>query len=193
MQRLRRTRRRKGWSGEERITWRGESRRPGWWCVVRLEATRTAACTGPGWKKKEQIPAEEKESSRLELLVWLRKELLLRLPLVRVDESSWARVLLPLLSPPLLESRWQRIRFLQRREGEKERYCDCGEVAGWWMGCGVSWEGRWRDQWWRLEATAERKRKEKAGCRKTGEEKLIFCQFWAQFSPPSGHEMRPYL
>ena len=31
------------------------------------------------WRKKEQIPAEEKESSRLELLRWLRKELLLRL------------------------------------------------------------------------------------------------------------------
>jgi hypothetical protein len=33
------------------------------------EAVSLLACTGPGWKKKEQIPAEEKESSRLELLV----------------------------------------------------------------------------------------------------------------------------
>jgi hypothetical protein len=31
------------------------------------------------WRKKEQISAEEKASSRLELLVCLRKELLLRL------------------------------------------------------------------------------------------------------------------
>jgi len=54
-----------------------------WWCAVRLEAARTAACTGHGWKKKEQSPAKEKESSRLELLVWLRKELLPRLPLGR--------------------------------------------------------------------------------------------------------------
>jgi hypothetical protein len=30
---------------------------------------KPAACTVHGWKKKEQIPAEEKESSRLELLV----------------------------------------------------------------------------------------------------------------------------
>jgi hypothetical protein len=48
---------------------------------------RPAACTVHGWKKKEQIPAEEKESSRLELLVWLRKELLPRLPLGRKRAS----------------------------------------------------------------------------------------------------------
>jgi hypothetical protein len=30
---------------------------------------RPAAFTVHGWKKKEQIPAEEKESSQLELLV----------------------------------------------------------------------------------------------------------------------------
>jgi len=36
------------------------------------------------------------------------------------EESFWSRWwLLALLSPPLLESRWQRRRFLQRREGEK--------------------------------------------------------------------------
>jgi hypothetical protein len=33
------------------------------------KAVSLLACTGPGWKKKEQIPAEEKENSRLELLV----------------------------------------------------------------------------------------------------------------------------
>jgi hypothetical protein len=32
-------------------------------------AVEAGGCTCPGWKKKEQIPAEEKESSRLELLV----------------------------------------------------------------------------------------------------------------------------
>jgi hypothetical protein len=30
---------------------------------------KPAACTVHGWKKKVQIPAEKKESSRLELLV----------------------------------------------------------------------------------------------------------------------------
>ena len=43
------------------------------------EAGGAAVESGPGWKKEERIPAEEKESSRLEPLVWLRKELLLRL------------------------------------------------------------------------------------------------------------------
>jgi hypothetical protein len=37
--------------------------------VLRWRLVASLACTGPGWKKKEQIPAEEKESSRLELLV----------------------------------------------------------------------------------------------------------------------------
>jgi hypothetical protein len=49
---------------------------------------RPAACTVHGWKKKEQIPAEEKESSRLELLVWLRKEMLLWLLLVGVKAAG---------------------------------------------------------------------------------------------------------
>jgi hypothetical protein len=50
------------------------------------------------------------------------------------EESFWARWwLLALLSPPLLESRWQRRRFLQRREGEK------------WCNCHVRWfYGYWR-------------------------------------------------
>jgi len=66
--------------------WRGGSWRPGWWCTVQLEVVRPAVCIGHGWKKKEQSPAKEKESSRLELLVWLRRELLPRLP-----KSFWAR------------------------------------------------------------------------------------------------------
>ena len=37
--------------------------------VPRWRLVASLACTGPGWKKKEQIPAEEKERSRLELLV----------------------------------------------------------------------------------------------------------------------------
>jgi hypothetical protein len=49
---------------------------------------RPAACTVHGWKKKEQIPAEEKESSRLELLVCLGKEMLLWLLLVGVKASG---------------------------------------------------------------------------------------------------------
>ena len=68
--------------------WRGGSWRPGWWCTVQLEVVRPAACTGHGWKTKEQSPAKEKESSRLELLVWLRKELLPRLPLGRKRASG---------------------------------------------------------------------------------------------------------
>jgi len=71
-----------------KLTWRGGSWRPGWWCTVKLEVVRPAACTGHGWKKKEQSPAKEKESSRLELLVWLRRELLPRLPLGRKRASG---------------------------------------------------------------------------------------------------------
>ena len=67
-------------SREEGITWRGGSWRPGWWCTVQLEVVRSAVCTGHGWKKKE--------SSRLELLVWLRRELLPRLPLGRKRASG---------------------------------------------------------------------------------------------------------
>jgi len=50
------------------------------------------------------------------------------------EESFWARWWsLPLLSPPLLQSRWQRRRFLQRREREK------------WCNCHVRWfYGYWR-------------------------------------------------
>jgi hypothetical protein len=42
------------------------------------------------WRKKEQISAEEKASSRLELLVCLRKELLLRL-LLEEEETRGQR------------------------------------------------------------------------------------------------------
>jgi len=38
-------------------------------CGAAVEAGDPRTCTGPSWKKKESIPAEEKESSRLELLV----------------------------------------------------------------------------------------------------------------------------
>jgi hypothetical protein len=49
---------------------RGGRRAPGVEeAVPRWRLVASLACTGPGWKKKEQIPAEEKESSRLELLV----------------------------------------------------------------------------------------------------------------------------
>jgi hypothetical protein len=53
---------------EEHLAWR---RRfvAGMSAVLRWRLVASLACTGPGWKKKEQIPAEEKESSRLELLV----------------------------------------------------------------------------------------------------------------------------
>jgi hypothetical protein len=37
--------------------------------VLRWRLVASLACTSPGRKKKETIPAEEKESSRLELLV----------------------------------------------------------------------------------------------------------------------------
>jgi hypothetical protein len=37
--------------------------------LLRWRLVAALACTGPGWKKKEQIPVEEKENSRLELLV----------------------------------------------------------------------------------------------------------------------------
>ena len=55
---------------------------------MKLEAARPAACTGPGWKKKETGPAEERESSRLELLVWLRGEMLPKLPLIGVQAAG---------------------------------------------------------------------------------------------------------
>jgi hypothetical protein len=55
---------------------------------VQLEVVRPAAHFGRNWKKKEQSPAKEKGSSRLELLEWLRKELLSWLPLGRIKASG---------------------------------------------------------------------------------------------------------
>ena len=46
-----------------------------------------AACTGPGWKKNEAGPAEERESSRLELLEWLRRKMLPKLLLVGMQAA----------------------------------------------------------------------------------------------------------
>jgi hypothetical protein len=52
--------------------------------------------------------------------------------LVGVEESFWARWLLPLLSVwRLSESRWQRRRFFCREEREEKRgIVACGEAAG---------------------------------------------------------------
>jgi hypothetical protein len=100
---------------------------------VRLEAARTAACTGPGWKKKEQSPAKG-EGKLTAGAVGVAEERAATPAAFGKEESFWARWwLLALLSPPLLESRWQRRRFLQRREGEK------------WCNCHVRWfYGHWR-------------------------------------------------
>jgi len=50
---------------------------------------RSVAGSGRHWKKKKkQRPAKEKRSSRLELLEWLRKELLPWLPLGRKRASG---------------------------------------------------------------------------------------------------------
>jgi hypothetical protein len=43
---------------------------------VRPEVGRPAAGSGCSWKKKKQRLAKESESSRLELLKWLRREFL---------------------------------------------------------------------------------------------------------------------
>jgi hypothetical protein len=71
-----------------KLTWRGGSWRLDWWRTVQLEVVRPAACSGHSWKKKEQSPAKEKGSSRLELLEWLRRGLLSRLPLGRIKASG---------------------------------------------------------------------------------------------------------
>jgi hypothetical protein len=43
---------------------------------MRLEVVRLVACSGCSWKKKKQRLANERGSLRLELLEWLRRELL---------------------------------------------------------------------------------------------------------------------
>jgi len=52
------------------------------------DGLRPAACFSCRWKKKEQSPAKEKGSSRLELLQWLRRKLLPWLPLGRERASG---------------------------------------------------------------------------------------------------------
>ena len=73
----------RGW----RLTWRWGSWRLDWWRTVRLEVVRPAAGSGRSWKKKKQRPAKDRGSSRLELLEWLRAELLPWLPLGRIKAS----------------------------------------------------------------------------------------------------------
>jgi len=78
---------------------------------------RPAACTGHGWKKKEQSPA--KEGKLTVGAVGVAGEGDATLAAAGRSESFWARWwLLALLLPPLLESRWQRRRFYR---GERER------------------------------------------------------------------------
>jgi hypothetical protein len=78
---------------------------------------RLAACTGHGWKKKEQSPPKE---GKLTIgAVGVAEERAATPAAFGKEESFWARWWpLPLLSPPLLQSRWQRRRFYR---GERER------------------------------------------------------------------------
>jgi hypothetical protein len=44
-----------------------------------------------------------------------------------------------------------------------------------------------------VSCCGEEKKKKKASCRKTGQEKLILCQFLAHSTPPFEHENCSYL
>jgi hypothetical protein len=105
------------------------------WLVVR-GATGGGEDGGVHWSRLEEEGAEScKGEGKLTAgAVGVAEERAATPAAFGKEESFWARWwLLALPSPPLQESRWQRRRFLQRREGEK------------WCNCHVRWfYGHWR-------------------------------------------------
>ena len=80
----------------------------------------------------------------------------------------------------------------RRKSAEGGVHCGCSatsEGLGWWR----RWcSSRWLVWWW-PKVTAERERRERTCCRKTGEGKQIFSRFCTRFSSCLGHEIHPYL
>jgi len=164
-----------------KLTWCWGSWRPDWWRTVQLKVVRPAACSGRSWKKKERSLAKEKGSSWLEMLEWLRRELLSWFAFGK-DKSFWEMWLLLLLLLLLLlpRSQWQRRRFLQRRERSGATTTCDGLMATWGGDDGEKTNddggGGWRPR---------RREKEEKG--------LVFGQLYVRFSSPSGHQLSLYL